>query len=141
MADTLDLCARFTDPAALEGLTPALCQLIKRGVGLNTKVGTARFVTNLASRLAGDIRPQTGTLLKVGTPTCIIEWCGMNVSLMQSCFRITKRGSHHAVGYAPCTALGAAWFVVAIKRRSVHDAKCLSSYIQASTLPLCSLHV
>ncbi len=65
MADTLDLCARFANPAALEGLAPALCQLIKRGVGLNTRVGTARFVTNLATRLAGDLRPQTGALLKV----------------------------------------------------------------------------
>lgn len=68
MADTLDLCARFADPKTLEALVPPLCQLIKRGVGLNTRVGTARFVTNLASRLAGDLRPQSGALLKVCAP-------------------------------------------------------------------------
>ena len=37
MGDTLDLCARYTDAATLEALVPKLTQLIKRGVGLNTR--------------------------------------------------------------------------------------------------------
>ena len=65
MADTLDLAARHADIASLDALVPALCQLLKRGVGVNTRVGSARFVANLAARMGSDIRPQTGTLLKV----------------------------------------------------------------------------
>ncbi len=67
MADTLDLAARYTDIASLDALVPALCQLLKRGVGVNTRVGSARFVANLTARMGSDIRPQTGTLLKVST--------------------------------------------------------------------------
>lgn len=67
MADTLDLAARYTDIASLDALVPALCQLLKRGVGVNTRVGSARFVASLAARMGSDIRPHTGTLLKVST--------------------------------------------------------------------------
>lgn len=120
MGDTLDLCARHADAAALEGLVPRLVQLIRRGVGLNTRlsslakcrmqratfetispvpaccylrytvqrfpicfgqfttrtpgcrVGTARFVTNVALRLGKDVSPQAGTLIKVNAR----EACG-----------------------------------------------------------------
>lgn len=65
MSDTLDLCARYSDATSLEALVPALCQLLKRGVGVNTRVGSARFVASLATRMGSDIRPHTGTLLKV----------------------------------------------------------------------------
>jgi proteasome component ECM29 len=71
MADTLDLCARHANAAAVEALTPALCQLVRRGVGLNTRVGTARFVANLSVRLGGGVRPQSGALLKVLAPSCM----------------------------------------------------------------------
>lgn len=37
MADTLDQCARYTDAASLKALVPRLVQLIKRGIGLNTR--------------------------------------------------------------------------------------------------------
>jgi len=37
MADTLDLCARYTDAATLEATVPRLLQLIKSGLGLNTR--------------------------------------------------------------------------------------------------------
>lgn len=37
MADTLDLCARYTDAATLEATVPKLLQLIKSGLGLNTR--------------------------------------------------------------------------------------------------------
>lgn len=65
MGDTLDLCARYADAAALGKLVPAVCQLLKRGVGVNTRVGSARFVAALLDRMGSDIRPHTGTLLKV----------------------------------------------------------------------------
>ncbi len=37
MADTLDLCARYTDAASLDGLVPRLTPIIRRGIGLNTR--------------------------------------------------------------------------------------------------------
>ena len=36
MADTLDLCVRYTDAATLQALLPRLLQLVKSGLGLNT---------------------------------------------------------------------------------------------------------
>ncbi|GLI60137.1 hypothetical protein VaNZ11_002209, partial [Volvox africanus] len=50
LGDTLDLAARLADSQCLEQLVPALVGTVKRGVGLNTKVGVARFIRNLASR-------------------------------------------------------------------------------------------
>ncbi|KXZ47233.1 hypothetical protein GPECTOR_37g239 [Gonium pectorale] len=52
LGDTLDLAARLADGPSLESLVPALVATVKRGVGLNTKVGTARFIRQLASRPA-----------------------------------------------------------------------------------------
>ena len=43
---------------------PALCQLASRGTGLNTRVGTARFIASLAARLGSDLRPHTAALIK-----------------------------------------------------------------------------
>ena len=37
MADTLDLCARYTDAATAEKLVPKLVSLVRRGLGLNTR--------------------------------------------------------------------------------------------------------
>ena len=64
MGDTLDACGRFTDGDALGALAPRLAQLIKRGVGVNTRAGTARFVAALAARLGSDARPLAGVLIK-----------------------------------------------------------------------------
>ena len=65
MSDTLDLCASCTTPASLEQLVPALAGLLRRGIGLNTRVGTARFVQKLTMRLGSDLKPHAGQLLKV----------------------------------------------------------------------------
>ena len=65
MGDTLDFCARYTDAATLEVLVPRLTQLVRRGVGLNTRVGTARFIGSLATRMGSEVRPHTGVLIKV----------------------------------------------------------------------------
>ena len=75
LADTLDLCARYASSESLPALMPRLTQLISRGVGLNTRVGTARFVGQLTSRLHSDIRPHAGTLIKVTLhtlPSCCV---------------------------------------------------------------------
>lgn len=67
MGDTLDLCSRYADAATLPALIPRLSALVKRGTGLNTRVGTARFIVSLALRLGMELRPQSGALIKVGS--------------------------------------------------------------------------
>ena len=69
MGDTLDLCARFADPASLDQLVPLLAGLVKRGVGLNTKV------EKLQGK-AGKGFGNKGLRVRVGDA----------VSLMQSCW-------------------------------------------------------
>eukprot|EP00899_Mesostigma_viride_P010697 jgi/Mesvir1/19629/Mv09917-RA.4 len=64
MWDTLDLCLRQVDTSTAEALVPRLCQLVRSGVGLNTRAGTARFVGQLSARLRGDLRPHTQALIK-----------------------------------------------------------------------------
>ena len=66
MGDTLDLCSRYADAASLPALIPRLSALVKRGTGLNTRVGTARFIVSLALRLGTELRPHSGALIKVG---------------------------------------------------------------------------
>ena len=68
MGDTLDVCARHVDSGSLEVVVPVLSQLVKRGVGLNTQAGAARFITSLAMRMNTDLRPQSGPLLKASIP-------------------------------------------------------------------------
>ena len=63
IGNTLDACGRFTDAAALGTLAPKLAQLIKRGVGVNTRVAAAGFIMALAARLGSDARPHTNALI------------------------------------------------------------------------------
>lgn len=66
MGDTLDVCARQVDAQSLEALVPVLAQLVKRGVGLNTQAGAARFISSLALRMGSGLQPQSAALLKAG---------------------------------------------------------------------------
>ncbi|WOK96791.1 hypothetical protein Cni_G05498 [Canna indica] len=65
MWETLDLCLKVVDTKSLDLLVPRLAQLIRSGVGLNTRVGVASFITLLVEKVASDIRTFTGTLLKL----------------------------------------------------------------------------
>ncbi len=54
MSDALELCARYTSAGDMEALLPELTGIIRRGVGLNTKVGRGPDCTGwLAGWLAG----------------------------------------------------------------------------------------
>ncbi|CAL9127672.1 unnamed protein product [Musa textilis] len=65
MWETLDLCINVVDKKSLDLLVPRLAQLIRSGVGLNTRVGIASFITLLVEKVASDIITFTGTLLKL----------------------------------------------------------------------------
>ncbi|CAM6051034.1 unnamed protein product [Sphagnum compactum] len=73
MWDTLDLCIRHVDIPTLEILIPRLVQLIRSGVGLNTRVGVAKFISMLAQHVGVEMRPHSTTLLKVLFPAVQAE--------------------------------------------------------------------
>ncbi|XP_029120499.1 uncharacterized protein [Elaeis guineensis] len=76
MWETLDLCLKVVDPQSLDLLVPRLGQLVRSGVGLNTRVGVASFITLLVQKVAADIKPFTSMLLKVVYHAVIEEKSG-----------------------------------------------------------------
>ena len=64
MAEALDLCARYADRDCLDALVPKLTSTMRKGVGLNTRVGAARFVQALAARQGADLAHKCGHLMK-----------------------------------------------------------------------------
>ncbi|KAF6155314.1 hypothetical protein GIB67_019840 [Kingdonia uniflora] len=69
MWETLDLCLKVVDTQSLDLLVPRLAQLIRSGVGLNTRVGVASFISLLVQKVGVDIKPYTSPLLKLLFPT------------------------------------------------------------------------
>jgi proteasome component ECM29 len=65
MWETLDLCLKHVDPPTLELLVPRLVQLVRSGVGLNTRVGVARFISFLVQNVGSDIKPFINSLVKI----------------------------------------------------------------------------
>ncbi|CAH1427060.1 unnamed protein product [Lactuca virosa] len=63
--ETLDLCIDVVDDQSLEQLVPRLSQLARSGVGLNTRVGVASFISLLVQKVGGSIKPFTSTLLRL----------------------------------------------------------------------------
>ncbi|GLJ38855.1 hypothetical protein SUGI_0791890 [Cryptomeria japonica] len=68
MWETLDLCLKYVDLPTLELLVPRIVQLVRSGVGLNTRVGVARFISLLIQKVGMDIKPFVSTLSKVLFP-------------------------------------------------------------------------
>ncbi|XP_024544607.1 proteasome adapter and scaffold protein ECM29 [Selaginella moellendorffii] len=73
MWDTLDFCLRQIDEETLESLVPRLVQLVRSGVGLNTRAGVARFIALLSQQVGSDLRQYAGPIMKVLIPTVISE--------------------------------------------------------------------
>ncbi|XP_057955900.1 uncharacterized protein LOC131149465 [Malania oleifera] len=68
MWETLDLCVEVVDSQSLGLLVPRLAQLVRSGVGLNTRVGVANFISLLVQKVRVDIKPFTSMLLKLMLP-------------------------------------------------------------------------
>lgn len=76
MWETLDLCLKVVDSKCLDLLVPRLAQMVRSGVGLNTRVGVASFISLLVQKVGSDIKPFTGTLLKLLFPAVQDEKSG-----------------------------------------------------------------
>ncbi|XP_019163794.1 PREDICTED: proteasome-associated protein ECM29 homolog isoform X2 [Ipomoea nil] len=65
MWETLERCIDIIDAHSLELLIPRVAQLVRIGVGLNTRVGVASFLSLLVQKVGSDIKPFIPTLLKL----------------------------------------------------------------------------
>ncbi|KAK6119824.1 hypothetical protein DH2020_046449 [Rehmannia glutinosa] len=59
MWETLEICIDVVDSPTLEQLVPRLAQLVRSGIGLNTRVGVANFISLLVQKVGVDIKPFT----------------------------------------------------------------------------------
>ncbi|KAJ1552522.1 proteasome component M29, partial [Nowakowskiella sp. JEL0078] len=64
MMDALEISIEQMDGKVLEELIPRLVTIIRKGVGLPTKAGSARFVVSMCVRIPEDLRPHSDALLK-----------------------------------------------------------------------------
>ncbi|GAB4815511.1 hypothetical protein N2152v2_002557 [Parachlorella kessleri] len=76
VGETLDLCARYIDSASLVALAPRLAALVRRGVGLNTRAGAGRFISQVARRLGSDTQPASQQLMKALVEACKTDRSG-----------------------------------------------------------------
>ena len=65
---------------------PKLCGLVKRGIGLNTRTGCARFIVALTTRQGADIKPHTAAFLKVPCNPIALQ-----LALITRCFGFVAR--------------------------------------------------
>ncbi|XP_050238689.1 uncharacterized protein LOC126688135 isoform X2 [Mercurialis annua] len=68
MWETLDLCINVVNTESLNLLVPRLAHLVRSGVGLNTRVGVASFISLLTQKVGTDIKPFASTLLRLLFP-------------------------------------------------------------------------
>ncbi|MCL7022732.1 hypothetical protein MKW94_004116 [Papaver nudicaule] len=76
MWETLDLCLKVVDTKSLDLLVPRLGQMVRSGVGLNTRVGVASFISLLVQKVGMDMKAYTITLLRVLFPAVLEEKSG-----------------------------------------------------------------
>ncbi|CAI0541306.1 unnamed protein product [Linum tenue] len=64
MWETLDLCINVLNAESLDLLVRRVAHLVRSGVGLNTRVGVANFISLLVPKVGAEIKPFTGMLLR-----------------------------------------------------------------------------
>ena len=62
---SMPLCVEGARQECLGVQVPKLCALVRRGIGVNTRTGCARFITALTTRQGPDIKPHTPAFIKV----------------------------------------------------------------------------
>ncbi|GAB2246168.1 hypothetical protein Droror1_Dr00001661 [Drosera rotundifolia] len=91
MWETLEFCIAVVDKESLDLLIPRLAQLVRSGVGLNTRVGVATFITLLVQRINREIGPFANMLLKLLFPAVLNEKSGAaKRAFASSCAMVLK---------------------------------------------------
>jgi proteasome component ECM29 len=73
LGETLETCARHVDGETFTALAPDLGSLIRRGVGLNTRAGAGRFVSQVARRLGDGSSAASPQLMRALQEACAAE--------------------------------------------------------------------
>ncbi|CAH3027447.1 unnamed protein product [Porites evermanni] len=63
MMETINMCVQYVDSTVLPELVPRLSDLLRTGIGLGTKAGSAGFVVSLTMQCSQDLTPFAGKLL------------------------------------------------------------------------------
>ncbi|KAI9197483.1 proteasome stabiliser-domain-containing protein [Polychytrium aggregatum] len=64
MMDAIEVCLEQMDQATIDGFAPKLVQIVRRGVGLPTKAGSARIIVSLTMKHSRELQPHADALLK-----------------------------------------------------------------------------
>ncbi|CAG8756287.1 7726_t:CDS:2, partial [Acaulospora morrowiae] len=64
MMEGIESCIDYIDTGVMEELTPKLLQLVRKGVGLPTKAGCARFLVTMSLKQATTLRPFADSIMK-----------------------------------------------------------------------------
>ncbi|CAG8483679.1 8071_t:CDS:10 [Racocetra fulgida] len=64
MMEGIESCIDYIDESVMVNLTPKLLQLVRKGVGLPTKAGCARFLVSLCFKKASILKPHADTIMK-----------------------------------------------------------------------------
>ncbi|KAJ9146595.1 hypothetical protein P3X46_028837 [Hevea brasiliensis] len=94
MWETLDLCINVVNTETLDLLVPRLAHLVRSGVGLNTRVGVANFISLLVQRVGTDIKPFASMLLRLLFPVVTEEKSTVaKRAFASSCAMVLKHAS------------------------------------------------
>lgn len=73
IGDALDACIATVSGEKFCELTPTLCNLIRQGIGSNTRTGTGRFIAMCCRRLGSETSPVAYQLMKALKEVCYAE--------------------------------------------------------------------
>ncbi|KAI5083366.1 hypothetical protein GOP47_0003109 [Adiantum capillus-veneris] len=91
MWETLHFSLQQVDEHVMEVLVPRLVQLVRSGVGLNTRVGVAKFISLLTQQQGSEMQQYAGTLLKALKAVCRDEKSpSSRHALVSACASIAK---------------------------------------------------
>ncbi|KAJ6964762.1 proteasome adapter and scaffold protein ECM29 [Populus alba x Populus x berolinensis] len=95
MWETLDLCINVINTESLNLLVPRLAHLVRSGVGLNTRVGVASFISLLIPKVGADVKPFTSILLRVLFPVVKEEKsAAAKRAFASACAMVLKHAGH-----------------------------------------------
>ncbi|KAJ3206273.1 hypothetical protein HDU67_008289 [Dinochytrium kinnereticum] len=64
MMEAIETCVENIDDKVMEVLIPNITNIARKGVGLPTKAGCARFIVTLSTKVPSELRPHADSLLK-----------------------------------------------------------------------------
>jgi proteasome component ECM29 len=95
--EAIDQCCQYINAEILTSFVPKLCVIIKKGVGLPTRAGTARLIYILVLKLSPELTPHADTILKALTVAIHDRNPIVRKSFSTATGYICKLASHDAI--------------------------------------------